>query len=82
MLRSCYDPAIDGAAMIPTTVSCKYQIISPREVRHALNLRRGQTLQVIFYDNRIELIPLQKPRALRGLLTGIEREVQPGEDGE
>lgn len=66
--------------MISTTVSSKYQIVIPREVRDALKLRPGQKLQVIPYDNRIELIPLQGPRALRGFLKGIDTDVPRDED--
>jgi AbrB family looped-hinge helix DNA binding protein len=66
--------------MISTTVSSKYQIVIPREVRDALKLRPGQKLQVIPYDNRIELIPLQEPRALRGFLRGIDTDVPRDED--
>ena len=75
MLILSYADFIDDAAMISTTVSSKYQIVIPREVRDALNLRPGQKLQVIPYDNRIELIPLQEPRALRGFLKGIDTDV-------
>jgi len=80
MLSSSYDIHIDDAAMISTTVSPKYQIVIPREVRDALKLRPGQKLQVIPYDNRIELIPLQEPRSLRGFLKGIDTDVPRDED--
>lgn len=66
--------------MISTTVSSRYQIVIPREVRDALKLQPGQKLQVIPYDNRIELIPLQEPRALRGFLKGIDTDVPRDED--
>jgi len=80
MIWSSYVDAVDDAAMISTTVSSKYQIVIPREVRDALKLRPGQKLQVIPYDNRIELIPLQEPRALRGFLRGIDTDVPRDED--
>lgn len=66
--------------MISTTVSSRYQIVIPREVSDALKLQPGQKLQVIPYDNRIELIPLQSPRALRGFLKGMDTNVPRDED--
>ena len=39
-------------------VSPKYQVVIPKAVREALNLQPGQRIQVIQYQNRIELVPL------------------------
>ena len=43
--------------MTTVTVSPKYQIVIPREVRDKFHLIPGQKVQVIPYGNRIELIP-------------------------
>ena len=42
--------------METVTVSPKYQIVIPKSVRAALQLNPGQKVQVVAYDNRIELI--------------------------
>jgi len=52
-------------------VSPKYQVVIPKTVRKALNLRPGQRMQVIEYDGRIELIPECDIKELRGFLKGI-----------
>lgn len=62
--------------MEAVTVSPKYQVVIPRAVREPLGLRPGQTVQVILYDNRIELIPVRPMREMRGFLQGIETGVE------
>ena len=36
----------------------------------------GQKVQILAYQNRIELIPLKPMRNLRGLLKGIDTDVE------
>jgi AbrB family looped-hinge helix DNA binding protein len=54
------------------TVSPKFQVVIPQEVREALSLQPGEKLQVFQYDNRIELIPVRPVREMRGFLRGID----------
>lgn len=61
--------------MNAVTVSPKFQVAIPQEVREQLHLEAGQKMQVIVYDNRIELIPLQSPSRLRGFLKGLDTTV-------
>jgi len=65
--------------MDTVTVSPKFQIVIPKSVRSALRLSPGQKVQVVSYDNRIELIPVRSARSMRGFLDGIDTEV-PRED--
>jgi AbrB family looped-hinge helix DNA binding protein len=58
--------------MTTVTVSPKYQIVIPREVREKLRLVPGQKVQVISYSNRIEVIPEKKISDMRGFLRGID----------
>ncbi|MBA7528045.1 hypothetical protein ES705_20228 [subsurface metagenome] len=62
------------------TVSPKYQVVIPKRVREALNLRPGQRMQVIEYDGRIEFIPERDLKELRGFLKGINTEFEREED--
>lgn len=57
--------------MQTVTVSPKFQVVIPRDVRESLHLRPGQKMQVIEYDGRIELIPDRDISELRGFLKGI-----------
>jgi AbrB family looped-hinge helix DNA binding protein len=57
--------------MQTVTVSPKFQVVIPRDVRESMRLRPGQKMQVLEYDGRIELIPERDIRAMRGFLKGI-----------
>jgi AbrB family looped-hinge helix DNA binding protein len=66
--------------MKAVTVSSKFQVVIPREVRESMAILPGTRVQVLQYENRIELIPLKEPRALRGFIRGIDTEVRRDED--
>ncbi len=66
--------------MKAVTISSKFQIVIPRELREAMKLQPGTRVQVLQYDNRIEIIPLKEPKALRGFVKGIDTEVHRDED--
>ncbi len=55
-------------------ISPKYQVVIPKTVSEALNLRPGQKMQVVEYAGRIELIPERDIKELRGFLKGINTE--------
>jgi AbrB family looped-hinge helix DNA binding protein len=55
-----------------TKVSSKYQIVIPKDVRQAADIRVGQEFQVIAKGGQITLVP-DKPIALmRGFVPGIK----------
>jgi AbrB family looped-hinge helix DNA binding protein len=58
--------------MDTVTVSPKYQVVIPRAVRERVRLRPGTKLQVISFDDRIELIPVRPMRQMRGFLRGLD----------
>lgn len=66
--------------MNTVTVSSKYQVVIPREVRESMDLQPGTRVQVLHYENRIELIPLKEPKSLRGFIKGIDTDVPREED--
>ena len=57
------------------TVSPKYQVVIPRDVREMLSIKPGEKMQVINYANRIELVPVKKIKTMRGFLKGIDTSV-------
>ena len=66
--------------MQSVTVSPKYQVVIPKEVRESLKLQPGQKMQVVEYAGRIELIPERDIKELRGFLKGINTEFKREED--
>ena len=58
--------------MQTVTISPKFQIVIPKEIRENLRLSPGQKVQAIIYDGRIELIPLRLLKQMRGFLKGID----------
>ena len=66
--------------MQSVTVSPKYQVVIPKNVRESLNLQPGQKMQVVEYAGRIELIPERDIKELRGFIKGINTEFKREED--
>jgi AbrB family looped-hinge helix DNA binding protein len=66
--------------MQSVTVSPKYQVVIPKNVRESLKLRPGQRMQVVEYAGRIELIPERDIKELRGFLKGINTEFKREKD--
>jgi AbrB family looped-hinge helix DNA binding protein len=66
--------------MTAVTVSPKYQVVIPKDVREALGIYSGQKIQVLTYRNRIELIPIRPMKKMRGFLKGINTKVMRDKD--
>jgi len=62
------------------TISPKFQVVIPKDIRDRLKLSPGQKVQAILYENRIELIPVRSIRKMRGFLRGIDTKVPREED--
>lgn len=68
--------------MQSATVSTKFQVVIPKKVRESLGIKPGQKVQVIPYEGRIELIPLEPMKKSRGFLKGIDTHIEREEDRE
>ena len=55
-------------SMATATLSSKYQISIPKDIREALNLKPGQKLVFLNTGSGIRLIPAIQPKDLFGLL--------------
>jgi len=62
--------------MQTVTISPKFQVVIPKDIRERLELAPGQKLQAIAYENRIELIPQRPLKKMRGFLKGIDTGVR------
>ena len=66
--------------MNTVTISPKFQVVIPKEIRKIFSIHPGEKLQVLSYEDRIELIPLKKFRRMRGFLKGMDTTIDREED--
>lgn len=66
--------------MAAVTVSPKFQIVIPKEIRDSMGISSGQKVQVLTYKDRIELIPIKPMGQMRGFLEGIDTDVSRDSD--
>ncbi len=67
-------------SMDTVTVSPKYQVVIPRDIRQSMKIRPGQKVRVFEYEDRNEMIPIRKMRQMRGFLKGIDTTVHREKD--
>jgi len=60
--------------MSTVKVSPKFQIVIPRELRQALEIRPGQKMAVFNVNGTIRLVPVRPMIEMRGFLKGINSE--------
>lgn len=66
--------------MTAVTVSSKFQIVSPREIRDLLKIKPGQKLQMIAIGDRVEMVREPSLQEMRGILKGAVNDFQREED--
>ncbi|MRR12523.1 AbrB/MazE/SpoVT family DNA-binding domain-containing protein [bacterium] len=66
--------------MAKVTVSPKYQVVIPREMREELDIRPGQLIEVLQIGDRFEFIPVRPIQELRGFLKGMDTSVEREEE--
>jgi AbrB family looped-hinge helix DNA binding protein len=54
------------------TISSRYRVAIPRDVRERLGLRPGQKVQALPFKGRVELSPPEPIEAARGFVRGID----------
>jgi len=62
------------------TISPKFQVVIPRQIRDQLDLEPGQKVQALVFGNRIEFIPLRTARSMRGFVKGLNTTVDRDDD--
>jgi hypothetical protein len=62
--------------MTTLTVSSKYQIVLPVQMRANLGIKPGDKLHAIEFAARIELVPVRSMHLARGSLRGIDTTVE------
>lgn len=62
--------------MTTVTVSPKFQVVIPLDVRRRLKLEPGAKLQVVEFNGALRLTPLKPPAALRGIARGLSPAIE------
>ena len=60
--------------MEAVTISSKYQIVIPKEVRKQFNLKPGQKLMFIPYNGTLRVVIVPPIKKGRGMLKGMNTE--------
>ena len=58
--------------MPAVTVSPKYQVVIPKEIREEMDIKPGQKVDMLIYEGNIVLVPLRPIEELRGFVKGID----------
>ena len=66
--------------MHTVTLSSRFQVTIPEDIRESMKLRPGSRLTVLERQGIIELIPVGPMNCLRGFLKGIDTTVDRDED--
>lgn len=61
--------------MEKVTVSPKFQVVIPKEIREQIGVKAGMKLEIITLGNRMELIPIEPIKKLKGSLSGMDRKL-------
>jgi hypothetical protein len=69
-----------AATRIRVTVSGKNEILLPSELLLSMGVFPGEEFVVIFYDNRIELVPVRNVSETKGFIRGIDTTVKRDKD--
>jgi len=68
--------------MFTTTISTKYQVVIPREVRKQFNLRPGQRVVFIPHKKTLRMVIVPSIQEAEGFLQGIDTDPQREEEDE
>jgi AbrB family looped-hinge helix DNA binding protein len=66
--------------MQTATLSPKYEIVIPKNIREALQLSPGERFQVFHSQNRLEFIRIKNIKHMRGSLKGINTIIKRDQD--
>ena len=58
--------------MSTTTISSKYQVVIPKDVREKLHLKSGQKMTVVVKGGVIYLVPEKPLESFKGFLKGMD----------
>lgn len=64
------------------SLSPKFQIVIPKDIREAMGLKPGMKMSMIRFGNRIEVVPIKDMASMRGFTKGIDTNIERESDRE
>jgi len=58
--------------MAEATLSSKFQLVIPKEIREEAGLKEGEKIKIILKDGIINLVPSHLIKKMRGYVKGID----------
>ena len=74
LLRFLYRYEVSLVSVV--TISSKWQVVIPKDVREKLKIQPGQKVQAFAVGDRIELVPVVPLEELKGFLKGLVPEFE------
>ncbi len=68
--------------MKPVTISSRYRVVIPREIRQQFNLKLGQKIIFIPLDHILHVVIVPPIEQARGMFKGIDTDVEREETDE
>ena len=62
------------------TVSPKFQIVIPKNIRENMHIKAGNKLQMFPFEARIEIVPVKSIKKLKGIVAGINTTINRDKD--
>ena len=62
--------------MNTVTLSPKFQVVIPQQIRESLHLKAGQKMQMINFEGQVVMVPLRPIKEMRGAFKGMNTDFQ------
>jgi AbrB family looped-hinge helix DNA binding protein len=62
--------------MTMVTVSPKYQVVIPKEIREEMDIKPGQQVHMMIYKGSLVVVPVRPIEEMRGFLKGIDTNIE------
>jgi AbrB family looped-hinge helix DNA binding protein len=62
--------------MNTVTLSPKFQVVIPQQIRESLRLKAGQKMQMIHFEGQVVMVPLRPIKEMRGAFKGMNTDFE------
>ena len=62
--------------MNTVTLSPKFQVVIPQQIRESLRLKAGQKMQMINFEGQVVMVPMRPIKEMRGAFKGMNTDCE------